>query len=93
MLLGWFLGVGLRFAAVAGTMVPWKGWEAGGSGAGGFLVVGLQFAAVGGTGVGRENDFCLVIIMAEGFNNNLDRNVEGSLPARWSDCTPSSLAS
>ena len=64
MLLGWFLGVGLRFAAVAGTMVPWKGWEAGGSGAGGFLVVGLQFAAVGGTGVG---DFCVVIIVADGW--------------------------
>ena len=58
-----------------------------------FFVVGLRFATVGGTGVDREGDFFLVIIMADGFNNNLDRNVEGSLPARWSDCTPSSLAS
>ena len=38
-LLGLFLVVGLRFAAVAGTPVPWKGWEVGG--AGWFLVVGL----------------------------------------------------
>ena len=58
---------------------------------GGLFFVGLRVAAVGGTGVDR-GDFCLVIFMVDGFNNNLDRNVEGSLPARWSDCTPSSLA-
>ena len=26
-LLGFLLGVGLRFAAGAGTLVPWEGWE------------------------------------------------------------------
>ena len=78
---GGFRVVGLRVvAAFDGTLVS-----------GGLFFVGLRVAAVGGTGVDR-GDFCLVIFMVDGFNNNLDRNVEGSLPARWSDCTPSSLA-
>ena len=67
----------LSAGAMGGTPVTWK--EVGG--AGGLLVVRLRMvAAFGGCG-----DLVSIIM---GFNNNLDRNVEGSLPARRSDCTP-----
>ena len=58
---------------------------------GGTLVTGgcgwREPAAVDGTPVGVD----VLFGMVDGFNNNLDLTVEDSLPALWSDCTPSSL--